>query len=96
MNRLPPPAASLALLLAALPAAAQDLPRGQELFQQQCLACHHNFQQPYSRHLQSLDDLKKKISSWATHSNTGWGDKEVNDVLLYLNRSFYKFPEKVL
>lgn len=85
-----------ALGLAAEGAGAQDLPRGQELFEDQCQACHDDFQRPESRHVTSLGDLRKRIEAWGTHTGTGWKKEEVNDVLFYLNRMFYKFSEKAL
>lgn len=84
------------LLLGPSPVRAQDLQRGQDLFQHHCLACHYDFQRPEVRHLQSLDELRKRISAWALHTNTGWSEEEVDDVLHYLNVSFYKFPKKTL
>ena len=95
-----PAAAGIALILtASLPGTAtaqNNLARGQELFEQHCQACHYDFHQPQTRHLKTLDELKQRITSWAVHTNTGWTRQEVDDVLHYLNTSFYKFPKQSL
>lgn len=85
-----------ALALAAAGTQAQNLPRGQELFQQKCQACHYDFQRPETRHVESLEELRKRVEAWGVHTGTGWTREEVDDVLSYLNRMFYKFPEKRL
>lgn len=87
-----------AALLALFPAwaSAQNFARGQELFQQHCQACHEDLHEARHRHAKSLGELRKRIEGWATHTNTGWQKDEVDDVLFYLNQSFYKFPGKRL
>jgi mono/diheme cytochrome c family protein len=75
---------------------AQNFERGQKLFENHCQACHTDMHRPESRHLHSLAELRKRIDAWALHTNTGWQKDDVDDVLFYLNQSFYKFPEKPL
>ncbi|MGZ8217533.1 c-type cytochrome [Methylomagnum sp.] len=85
-------------LLALSPAwvSAQDFARGQELFQQHCQACHEDLHEARHRHVRTLDELRQRVQGWATHTNTGWQKGEVDDVLFYLNQSFYKFPKQRL
>lgn len=94
----PPRRLVLFALLALSPAwaAAQNFARGQELFQHHCQACHEDLHEARHRHAKDLDELRKRIEGWATHTNAGWQKDEVNDVLFYLNQSFYKFPEQRL
>ena len=85
-----------ALTVAAVPANAQNLVRGQDLFQHHCQACHADFHKPETRHVTSLEELRKRVEGWAVHTGTTWKTEEIDDVLFYLNRMFYKFPEKAL
>lgn len=90
------PVALAALAVSMGAANAQNLGRGQELFQHHCQACHFDFQKPESRHVESLEKLRKRVEGWALHTGTDWTQEEIDDVLFYLNRMFYKFPEKAL
>ena len=84
-----------ALALLPLEVYAENFERGQELFQDQCVGCHGelNFASKGSK-VKKLSDLHKKISSWATHSGTDWSKSEIDDVMDYLNKSFYHFKSE--
>jgi mono/diheme cytochrome c family protein len=75
---------------------AQNFGRGQELFEHQCQACHDDMHEPSRRKAKSLDELKKRVEAWSTHTGAHWTKSEVGDVLYFLNKSFYKFPHKAL
>ncbi len=77
-------------------ALAQNFQRGQELFEDHCQACHNDFDRPDTRHMRSLEELRARIDAWAVHTNAGWRKAEVDDVLFYLNKSFYRFEQKPL
>jgi mono/diheme cytochrome c family protein len=93
---------SLGLLLAGLATGTQALAqprnfqRGQELFEHHCQACHYDFNRADTRHVRSLEELRQKIEGWAVHTNAGWRKGEVDDVLFYLNKSFYRFEQKAM
>lgn len=78
------------------PASAQNFARGQELFEDHCQACHEDFERPEVRHLRSAKELRARIEAWAAHTNTGWKQEDIEDVLFYLDRSFYRFDKKPL
>jgi mono/diheme cytochrome c family protein len=84
-----------ALSLAALwpiPASAENFQRGHELYGNHCQACHANLVHlSHNRKVKSLSELRKRITSWAAHAGEDWGDSEVDDVLHYLNRTYYHF-----
>ncbi len=90
------------LLLACLAASAaplafaQNFARGQELFEDHCQACHEEFDRPEARHMRNLEELRSRIDAWAAHTNAGWKKEDVDDVLFYLNKSFYRFDQKSL
>ena len=76
------------------PAQAQNFERGKELFDHQCHGCHGDLRfADKEGKVKSLADLREKISSWAVHSGAEWGNSEVDDVLYYMNKSFYRFTE---
>jgi len=84
---------AIGLALAGLPsppAQAENFERGQSLFEDQCRGCHGDlrFADQESK-VKTLEALRKKIAGWADHSGTEWGSSEVDDVLLYMNKSFY-------
>jgi hypothetical protein len=46
--------------------------------------------------LKTLDALRGRIQDWASHTGNLWTREDVNDVLYYLNKSFYGFDQKPL
>jgi mono/diheme cytochrome c family protein len=94
-HRIPFSFASAALaisLISASPLAnAANFARGQELFEDHCQACHNDFHRPDDRNVKSLSELRKRVEAWSAHAATDWKRDEIDDVLEYINRSFYKF-----
>jgi len=83
------PLCALGLALAG-PAQAENFARGQELFEHHCRGCHDDLRSAAKAgKAKTVEALRKKIASWAEHGGTQWGDSEVDDVLFYLNESFY-------
>ena len=72
---------------------AENFERGQGLFQDQCSSCHGELNLDKGSKVKNPSDLGKKISSWAAHSGTDWKESEIDDVMYYLNKSFYHFKE---
>lgn len=84
-------------LVAFAPAtAAENFARGKELYDHHCQSCHEDLMHAENRRLKSLDELRKRIEAWATHTGNDWTRDEINDVLYYLNKRFYKFDQKAL
>lgn len=90
--RILPIAIGLALSTLASTAPAMDFQRGQDLFEQKCQACHvgHSLADKQDK-VKSRAELRRRINSWAAHSGTEWGSGEINDVLFYMDKSFYHF-----
>ncbi len=95
----------LRLLLAALmlaaaaalwpTASAENFARGQDLYENHCQGCHQDLlHRRENRKVKSLEDLRTRVTSWAIHSGGNWGPAEVEDVLYYLDQSFYHFEGK--
>lgn len=81
---------------ASFQAQAQNFARGQELFEHHCHGCHGDlkFAEKEGK-VKNLGELRKKISSWAQHGGSEWSKGEVDDVLYYMDKSFYHFKEQL-
>ena len=86
----------LALLLGQPAAQAQNFARGQELYNHHCQSCHEDLMHARNRKLKTLDALRSRIRDWASHTGNTWSAEDVDDVLYYLNKSFYHFDQKPL
>ena len=83
-------------VMAFTPVQAQNFGRGQELYEDQCAACHEDLMHEKNRKLKSLAELRQRVQAWATHTGNPWTQEEIEDVLYYLNKSFYQFEQKEL
>ena len=84
----------LAALLVApgLALAAGDPVKGEQRHQS-CLQCHGTeLYVPPKRKIGSLPALRKEVARWADYYNPKFSKSEIEDVVAYLNRDFYKFP----
>lgn len=71
---------------------AGDPARGEKLHQS-CLQCHGSeLYQPGRRKITSLPALRKEVERWADYYNPKPGAGEIEDLVAYLNRDFYRFP----
>ena len=81
-------------LLAAGPAAqaAGDAAQGEKLHAS-CLSCHGTeVYVPPKRKVKTLAALRKETVRWGDHYNPAFSKAEIEDLVAYLNRDFYKFP----
>ena len=88
-------AAVLALACAAVPAAAQDANRGKLLYETHCGGCHYErvHQRPRERlSVQSLAALRDEVYLRAGQTQRPFTLQDLEDLVAYLNRDFYKFP----
>ena len=79
-----------------IPAHAENFSRGQDLYNQHCRLCHEDGVHIRSHNLKKLEDLRARIKGWADHTGNNWNREDVDDVLYYLNKSFYHFDQKPL
>ena len=85
---------SRVLLLLVLPGlfSAQAASNGKILHSQKCMSCHKlEVYQRGNRKVKTLAALKARVSGCARMNRTGWSAQQVQQVVDYLNRSFYKF-----
>ncbi len=66
--------------------------RGELLYENHCTACHESVVHiRQDRRANSLRKVEYWVTRWASELKLQWGAGEVNDVVQYLNRRFYKF-----
>lgn len=75
---------------------AVNFERGRQLYENHCQACHSDLLHTDKvRKVKTLTDLNQRVAAWAAHAGEDWRTAEVNDVTLYLDRTFYHFSDKV-
>ena len=83
-----------ALLLAAfaVPAAAADIDNGEDLHFSNCTGCHdESVYTREDRRVQSLAQLGAQVRFCKDNLGLTWFDDEVDDVIEYLNQTYYRF-----
>jgi len=86
-------------VLLGLPAlsAGQDVPsleRGRALYENHCVVCHtakvHRRAPPLPL---SVEELRSVVTIWAREEGLRWNSDDIEDVVQYLDRAFYRFPK---
>lgn len=94
---------SIALIFTALasPALASDIKRGKSLHDENCIECHVSIQggdgsgiytRP-DRRIDSLPALSSQVNRCKNSMGVSWPQDQIDDVVAYLNNSYYKFTE---
>jgi mono/diheme cytochrome c family protein len=81
---------------AAFPAVslAQTFDRGQALYENHCKSCHESWAHArQGREAASINAVRKRVAAWSIHSGLNWSEADIEDVVDYLNRKFYRFGE---
>lgn len=82
---------AVVLFSAALNAKADDFARGSDLYAHHCQSCHTDVLHRSNQKVKNLVELRARVQAWAAHTGNGWRPQEVDDVVLFLNKSFYRF-----
>ena len=80
-------------LVLAGPAAAVDIDNGNDLHFEHCTGCHDD--SVYTRENRNVKDLARlgqQVRFCRDAVGVTWFDDEVDDVIGYLNATYYKFP----
>ncbi len=83
-----------ALLLTglAMPALAADIENGDDLHFESCTGCHDDsLYTRADRKVKDLDHLGRQVRFCKDAVGATWFDDEVDDVIAYLNATYYKF-----
>ncbi len=86
---------SLAVSLTGVPGAqaAADAQRGKVLYETRCSACHaSSVHQRSARKAKSFDGLRTQVLRWCAQAGGSWSAEEIDDLTLYLNQRYYRFP----
>ncbi len=71
---------------------AADIERGEQLHQERCTRCHGTgVYTRADRRIQSLEKLGAQVRFCKNQTGAIWFDDEVDDVIHYLNQTFYNF-----
>jgi len=93
----------VALILTALanPVVASDINRGKSLHDDNCIECHVSIQggdgsgiytRP-DRRIDSLPALSSQVNRCKNSMGVSWPQDQIDDVVAYLNKTYYKFTE---
>jgi len=70
-------------------------PRGQMLYENQCMSCHESGVHIRTRQqVESLPQLRARVLYWADYLQLHWGREEVEDVVDHLDSQFYRFERR--
>jgi hypothetical protein len=87
---------AFALLSLPLAVAAQDVERGRLLYETYCFDCHYprGHERPRGRsEVQNLAQLRDLVATRVTLTKYRFSLDEKEDVVQYLNRTYYKFAK---
>ncbi len=83
---------ALLLTAFAVPAAAADIDNGEDLHFTNCTGCHDETAYTRAdRRVQSLDRLAAQVRFCKDSLELSWFDEDVDDVVEYLNQTYYHF-----
>lgn len=86
-------AAIVACAAASAASVAGDPVKGEKLHEP-CLQCHGTaIYVPPRAKVKSLSQLRRETAKWGDYYNPKLTKQEVEHLVAYLNRDFYKFPE---
>lgn len=69
-----------------------DAEHGQKLHDEQCMKCHDSgVYTREDRRVTDRDALVKQVKRCEQNLGLSWFDTDINDVVQYLNQSYYKF-----
>jgi mono/diheme cytochrome c family protein len=81
------------ILFAPRIATAADPARGAALYESRCGSCHSESVHGRSKRVATdFGDVRRWVSRWNDNLALRWGDEEIDDVSVYLNNTYYKYP----
>ena len=86
-------AAALLVTAGAAPAQAPDLERGRGLYENHCVVCHTSkVHRRFPPSAIDLEALRFIVKVWVEENRLRWGPQQIEDVVHYLDRAYYRFP----
>ena len=88
-----PATAVLAGLLFAGTSRAADADRGRALYELRCGNCHsESVHGRKTRVAKDFNDVRAWVVRWTANLKLAWTQEEIDDVALYLNGAYYRYP----
>lgn len=85
--------AALLVLFATRPASAADAVRGAALYELRCGGCHSESVHGRARRVATdFEDVRRWVNRWNATLALRWEAEEVEDVTLFLNATYYRYP----
>lgn len=85
--------AGVAVLLLAGLASAADVARGRLLYESRCTGCHTtSVHRVEPLKATTINAVREYVAMWNREIRGTWTPEEIDDVTLYLNERFYKYP----
>jgi len=92
----------MVLLIAGSNAIAGSVENGRELHNENCVSCHKSMvggdgtgiYTREDRKMDSYETLKNQVMRCKTALGVPWPEHQIEDVIAYLNATFYKFESK--
>ena len=82
----------IGIMVATSPAVVADAARGKTLHDEQCMKCHDSgVYTREDRRVADRDALVKQVKRCELNLGLSWFDTDINDVVQYLDQSYYKF-----
>jgi len=70
----------------------QNLERGRALYENHCVVCHTSkVHRRYPPSAIDMEALRFIVRVWVEEQKLQWSQQDIDDVVLYLNRTHYKF-----
>jgi mono/diheme cytochrome c family protein len=92
-GRLARSLAAPAILLAVSTVAAADPERGRALYELRCGTCHSESVHGRAKRVAgSFAGVRRWVSRWNENLALRWDDDEIDDVAIYLNNTYYRYP----
>jgi mono/diheme cytochrome c family protein len=86
--------ALLAITVGACGSAGGDAVKGEQLHRA-CFGCHGTeLYTPDRAKIRTSAELRKAVIEWNDRMNPKFTKEEIDDVVAYLERDFYRFPKK--
>jgi len=84
--------AGFAILFAARGVFGANAERGGELYESRCGECHsESVHGRKNRVATDFYDVRRWVSRWNENLKLRWGDEEIDDVTVYLNKTYYRY-----
>ena len=85
--------AALAAALATGSALAADPARGRALYEERCADCHNeSVHNDAARKARNFEDARRRVADFGARLDAGWSAAQIDDVAVYLNERYYRFP----